>query len=291
MNTLPAQTILKEKAQKKRESLSDSEKIENFVTSRVIQRGLDKRTAKAYEFDLKQMYMWLGEHQIPALEKSVAEDYLNYLMNEKKRKPSTVIRKYRVLQYYLEYLFKQGELADHRAITPPAAKIEEAKDDHILSKSEIDVFFASMNREYENLDQEFRRRVCLRDIVMMKLLFFHGIEISELLRLEISDYDKKTGLLIIHGKRGKTRQENLFSRELKGKMELWINDHEYFEKDNGYDHYLFLSKIGKPLSMKMIILIFDKYRVLAGIEKEYTPKDLKCSMRKYARELLMEECG
>ena len=45
MNTLPAQTILKEKAQKKRESLSDSEKIENFVTFEVIQRGLDKRTA------------------------------------------------------------------------------------------------------------------------------------------------------------------------------------------------------------------------------------------------------
>lgn len=290
MNILPAQTMLKEKTQEKRKSLSDSEKIENFVTSQVIQRGLDKRTAKAYEFDLRQMYLWLGEHQIPALEKSVAEDYLNYLMNEKKRKPSTVIRKYRVLQYYLEYLFKQGELTDHRTITPPEAKIEGAKDDHILSKTEIDAFFSAMNQEYERLDQDFRRRICLRDMVMMELLFFHGIEISELLRLEVSDYSTKTGVLVIHGKRGKTRQENLFSRELKKKMELWIDEHGYFEKNSGYDKYLFLSKIGKPLSMKMIILIFDKYRAMAGIEKEYTPKDLKCSMRKYAKELLMEKC-
>lgn len=281
MNMLPIQTEA---------ILSDRGKIEGFVTSQVIQRGLDKRTAKAYEFDLQQIYSWLGERQIETLEESAAEDYLNYLMKEKKRKPSTVIRKYRVLQYYLEYLFKQGYLADYKTIPPPAMKVEESKEDHILSKSEIDSFFAAMNREYENLDQGFRRRVCLRDMVMMELLFFHGIEISELLRLEVSDYDIKTGLLDIHGKRGKKRQENLFSKELKRKMELWINEHGYFEKDNGCDHYLFLSKIGKPLSMKMIILIFDKYRVMAKIEKGYTPKDLKCGIEQYARELLVERC-
>ncbi len=290
MNVLPVQTVLNEKTQEKRNNLSDSGKIESFVTSQVIQRGLDKRTAKAYEFDLQQMYLWLREQQIPDLEESAAEEYLNYLMNEKKRKPSTVIRKYRVLQYYLEYLFRQGYLADHRMITPPAANVEESKDDHILSKQEIDAFFAAMNLEYENLDQGFRGRVCLRDMVMMELLFFHGIEISELLRLEVSDYHIKTGVLTIRGKRGKKRQEKLFSRELKKKMELWIDDHGYFEKENGYDNYLFLSKIGKPLSMKMIILIFDKYRVMAGIEKEYTPKDLKCSMKQYAKELLVESC-
>ena len=48
-----------------------------------------------------------------------------------------------------------------------------------------------MDQEYETMDQEFRRRVCLRDMVMMELLFFHGMEISELLRLEQSDYDRK----------------------------------------------------------------------------------------------------
>ena len=83
MNVLPVQTVLNEKTQEKRNNLSDSGKIESFVTSQVIQRGLDKRTAKAYEFDLQQMYLWLREQQIPDLEESAAEEYLNYLMNEK----------------------------------------------------------------------------------------------------------------------------------------------------------------------------------------------------------------
>lgn len=265
--------------------------IENFVTNQVIRRGLDERTAKAYEFDLQQVYLWLEERQIPTLEEDAAEDYLEYLMNEKKRKPSTVIRKYRVLQYYLEYLFKQGYLANHRTITPPAAKVSEVQEEHILTKTEIDAFFAAMNQEYESLDQGFRRRVCLRDMVMMELLFFHGMEISELLRLELSDYDRKRNTLTIRGKRGKKRVEHLFSKELIKKMGLWMDEHEYFEKGNEYDTCLFLSKVGKPLSMKMVILIFDKYRVMAGIEKECTPKDLKCSMKRYAKELLVERCS
>ena len=43
--------------------------------------------------------------------------------------------------------------------------------------------------------------------------------------------------------------------------------------------------------MKMVINIFDKYRVMAGIEKEVTPKDLKNSMTQYAKELMIEQCG
>ena len=71
-------------------------------------------------------------------------------------------------------------------------------------------------------------------------------------------------------------------------MEQWLSEHGYFEHDDLYRNQMFLSKMGKPLSMKMVINIFDKYRVMAGIEKECKPKDLKNSLGKYAEELVME---
>ena len=74
-------------------------------------------------------------------------------------------------------------------------------------------------------------------------------------------------------------------------MERWIGEHGYFERDNEFHNVLFLSKIGKPLSMKMVILVFDKYKDIAGIEKESTPKDLKRSMKRYAREMMVERCS
>ena len=193
---------------------------------------------------------------------------------------------------YSIYLTVEGQLPDCHAILCPApAAQENQKAETGLSRAEIDTFFAALNREYENLDNEFRKRVCLRDCVMMELLFYHGIEISELLRLEISDYSLKTGILTIRGKRGKERSEYLFSRELRCKIECWIGEHGYFERENEYHNVLFLSKIGKPLSMKMVILVFEKYKVMAGIKKESTPKDLKCSMKRYAREIMMERCS
>lgn len=266
--------------------------IQGFVTSQVLKRGLDERTEKAYRLDLEHLHAWIRNRDQGHVDETAVEEYLDYLMKEKKLKYSTVTRKYRVFRYYLEYLEGQGHLPDYRPIScPKAVNREDDKGDNELSRAEVDSFFMALNREYENLDNEFRRRVCLRDSVMMELLFYHGIEISELLRLEVSDYNLKTGVLTIRGKRDKERAEYLFSRELRRKMEQWIGEHGYFEKNNEFHNVLFLSKIGKPLSMKMVILVFDKYKVMAGIEKESTPKDLKCGMKRYAREMVVERCS
>lgn len=268
--------------------------IEDFIKNQVRERNLDERTIKAYRLDLEHLYRWFQESGVDIPDSKAVETYLKYLSTERKLRTSTITRKYRVFCCYMEYLFRQGSSAPCPAVLPPALpRLPDHKrpENNVLTKAEVDSFFIALDREYENLDNDFRKRVCLRDSVMMELLFYHGIEISELLRLEISDYERETGILSIPGKRKKQRTVRLFSKKLKDKMEQWLCVHVYFEKKDPYSNYLFLSKIGKPLSMEMIIRIFDKYRVLAGIEKESTPKDLKCSMKRYAQELMMERCS
>lgn len=269
-----------------------NDRIGDFMAVQASARGLDERTTRAYNLDLQHLYRWARELRIKDIDEKVVERYLEYLVKEKKLRYSTITRKYRVFSYYLNYLAAEGHLSHCRGLMCPAsAKQEGHKDDTELSRNEIDAFFVALNKEYENLDNAFRKRVCLRDCVMMELLFYHGIAISELLQLEVSDYNRKNGTLTIRGKRGKVRSEYLFSRELRRKMEQWIGEHGYFERENEYHNVMFLSKIGKPLSMKMVILVFEKYREMAGIEKKSTPKDLKRSMRRYAREMLMERCN
>ncbi len=266
-------------------------KIEDFVYEQVTERGSDERTAMAYRLDLEHLYIWLLEQGKADLDEEAVEAYLKCLSQDKKRKASTIMRKYRVFCYYLEYLLARGQRGSYRPPQLPPAKSQEEKAGVILSKTEIDRFFHAFEREYESLDSGFRKRVCLRDDVMMRLLFYHGLEISELLRLELRDHDEKTGTLWIRGKRGKIRSVKLFSRVLREKLGQWHRIHGYFEREEAYRECMFLSKLGRPLSMKMVISIFDKYRVMAGIEKEATPKDLKCSMGRYAEELVMEQCS
>lgn len=289
--------------------------IDEFIASQVTKRGLDQRTAKAYRLDLEHLYLWLEQDPAiaPAKEggaiasvetdtgagaagskdfcwEEKMEAYLEYLSREKGLRFSTVSRKYRVFGYYLSYLVTQGLLPGCRPLKLVCQTKEEPAD-NLLSKQEADAFFQALEREYAGLDSDFRRRVCLRDRIMMELLFYHGIEVSQLLRMEVSDYNRKTAILIIRGKKEKDRGIYLFSSSLREQMEQWLSEHEYFEHGGEYHSRMFLSKLGRPLSMKMVINIFEKYRVRAGIEKECTPKDLKNSMKRYAKELLVEQCS
>lgn len=276
--------------------LDNSERlIEEFINDQVIGHGLDERTVKAYRLDLEHLYRGIWKNKVTkenALSEKAIKNYLEYLINEKKLRPSTVLRKYRVICYYLEYLSARGESACIQPSLPSSFSNDNGKKEEIcLSKIEIDRFFNAIDREYGELDSFFRKRICLRDCVMMRLLFYCGLEISQLLKLECSDYNRKTKMLSIQSKHQKEKNVYLFSKELQKQMEDLLNEHEYFEQDEQYSNRLFLSKLGRPLSMKMVINIFDKYRVMAEIEKEVTPKDLKNSMTQYAKELMVEQCG
>lgn len=276
-------------------------RIEDFIDTQVISRGLDERTSKAYRMDLEKFHLWLektqaeknavGEGVLESERTSLEEQmdtYLEYLSREKGLRYSTLYRKQRVFGYYLAYLVSQGILVQSRPLHP-VSQPREASVDTLLTKKEVEAFFHAIDREYEELDSDFRRRVCLRDQVMMELLFYHGLEISELLRLEVSDYNRKAATLTIRRKREKNRTEYLFSRTLQKQMDEWLSEHVYFEHGGLYHNRMFLSKLGKPLSMKMVINIFDKYRGMAGIQKVCKPKDLKNSLGRYAEELVREQ--
>lgn len=221
-----------------------------------------------------------------ALERAM-ESYLAHLSGEKGLRFSTICRKHRVFGYYLSYLQDLGILQDISPLEPPEPP-KERPVDSFLTKKEVDAFFHAIDREYMALDSDFRRRVCLRDQVMMELLFYHRIEISELLRLEVSDYDRQAAVLKIRRKRERDRTVHLFSHALQEQMMRWLQEHAYFEHGEAYQDRMFLSKLGKPLSMKMVTNIFEKYRVLAGIEKACTPKDLKNGLGRYAEEVVRE---
>lgn len=275
--------------------------IEDFISTQVTGRGLDKRTEKAYRQDLEHFFRWLDEDPQDKLPAKTGKDwtakmenYLNYLSKDRGLRFSTITRKYKVLTYFLAYLVKQGVLSEYRSpklAAEPEGMCKKTQDCGSMSKHEVDALFHGARREYENLNSDFRKKVCLRDLLMLELLFYHGIEVSELLCLRVSDYDRKTGTLFLHGKRGRERNVYVFSRAVREHMEHWLGERDYFEQDNEYHDRMFLSKLGRPLSMKMVINVAEKYRKLAGIEKAVTPKDLKKSMERYGRELVMEQCG
>ena len=210
--------------------------VDEFIDTQVLSRGLDERTAMAYRKDLEKLYLWLeasgmkgksGNAECPGnadffLEEQM-ETYLDYLSRERGLRCSTIFRKQKVFGYYLSYLVSAGRLKSIRPLKPMGHP-KKASIDTLLTKKEVEAFFQALDREYEDLDSDFRRRICLRDQVMMRLLFYHGIEISELLQLEVPDYDRKTATLVIRRKRQEDYSVYLFSHTLRQQMDQWLSD-------------------------------------------------------------------
>ena len=89
------------------------EQIEEFIHSRVIGRGLDERTVKAYRMDLEHFYLWMDPKADEQRYPERMEAYLKYLSEVKGLRSSTVNRKQRVFRYYLSYLISQGVVTDN----------------------------------------------------------------------------------------------------------------------------------------------------------------------------------
>ena len=132
--------------------------IEGFIDERVIRKGLDGRTEKAYRLDLERFSQWLegsdlgrGQSHCLAAGGDQLEDwmeaYLDYLSEEKKLSPATVCRKNRVFGYYLSYLARHGVIARYRSLRPVRRVSPRSQDKDRLSKKESDQFFAAMERE------------------------------------------------------------------------------------------------------------------------------------------------
>ena len=127
--------------------------IEGFIDERVIKKGLDGRTEKAYRLDLERFATWLDQKvsetnksQYLRTETGNLEDwmeaYLDYLTEEKKLSPATICRKNRVFGYYLSYLARQGVIARYRTLRPVRRVSLHPQDKDQLSKKEADAFFA-----------------------------------------------------------------------------------------------------------------------------------------------------
>ena len=108
-------------------------------------------------------------------------------------------------------------MVSYRSLKPVKKENKVSTHRGLLSKKESDAFFSAMEQEYKELDSDFRKRICLRDMVMMELLFYHKIEISELLRMEVTDYNFKAGTVAIRRKRGENQCLYLFSENFDKK--------------------------------------------------------------------------
>ena len=180
------------------------EEAERFIHTLVL-RGLSPRTRRTYAYDLLAAYRWMDESSRQP-EELTGEDlvaFIDYLQRPPSASPSTINRRLRLLQRFVQFLTGTAPVVDawrqcnhalhfhsrsrrgSLRIKEPHRVVQALKDTQALA------FYSSLKT--------------WRDRAMVLLMWAEGLRSAEVLNLTVNDIDSQGQSLRIYGKGRKQR--------------------------------------------------------------------------------------
>ena len=193
-----------------------------------LEKRSDQKTSNAYRTDVFTMLEYFqskypnffGHEDFSKLEREHLEDWIGYLINEKKYKEATVRRKKISMRCFVSFLFDHLFISAELHHFFPVTKNEYQIPKEVPTREEVHQYIDAFNTSDLFIEA--------RDYLMVKLLYQTGVRISELLHIKKTDFkgyyhtelDQHiddlsdipanehhlwTGVIFIEGKRGKQR--------------------------------------------------------------------------------------
>jgi len=246
------------------------------------ERSFSPNTIAAYRNDLSQFLRYLrtpsdADHQEPleTLESLTDQHLMNYLLFLRTRDyaSSTIARKTAAVKSFCAHLLAGGNTGAGFGATMASPKVDKNLP-RAISPDEV----------ARLLDQPCPNPAiatpdALRDRAMLETLYASGMRVSELVALDVQDFDHDLGRIRCAGKAGRGRTVPLSQRAL-----LALDD---YLKDgrpaiaNGVSPALFLNHRGNRLTRQGFWLILKSYAERAGIG-DITPHTLRHSFATHA---------
>ena len=263
--------------------LKDS--IKGFIFHCQYEKNLSPKTINAYSIDLEQFQTYINKQkENPDIEYVSKELIKGYLQTIYHFKPKTVKRKIASLKAMFNYL----EYEDDDFINPLRKIKIRFKEPQtlpmVMTISEVKKILGALYEELNNNSKTdtYTYKAQVRNIVIIELLFATGIRISELCNLKVSDIDLKTGVIKVLGKGKRERIIQICNTDIKSLLKKHRKLYVNHIKDDGY---IFINRLGQPISTQSVRLMLRQYVQKSGISKNVTPH----TFRHTFATLLLEE--
>ncbi len=223
-------------------------------------KNLSAKTIKAYNIDLKQFCNFVNSTN--CFNKQTLLDYINRMYSS--YKPKSAKRKIACVKAFYRYL----ETEDIIEINPFHKIIIKHKEPANLPKTiPLDYVKNILNYSYEQYYSavtEYQIGIRLRNTIIIELLFFTGMRVSEVSNLKKADINITNNSIRIFGKGSKERIMCI-NNNISKLMCL------YFTNYNTSSEYVFVNKLHNKLSEQSIRFMLKDYTNAIGITMHITP--------------------
>ena len=196
-----------------------NEIIENFVHTKIIDKGITSNTIIAYKKDLNLFNIWCLNNKINFIEiqKKDINFYIHFL-KEKNLNSSSVNRKLSVIKSFYDYLKQIGLVNSNELKIIGTQKLQKNLP-KLLSEKEILHLIDKSGKIY--IENPIKNIMYLRTQVILEILYSTGLRISELLNIKINQVANIKDKLYINGKGNKQRLV-IFNQNALDLLKNWI---------------------------------------------------------------------
>jgi len=243
-------------------------KLIEYTNYLAVEKGLAKNTLESYRRDLEKFISFAEKKMVKEVgdvNRQLIIKYLGELKNSG-RATSTISRTIASMRSFFIYLLHEGEIESNPAINLESPKIEK-KLPRVLTTDEVDLLMKQPGTGNHNAS---------RDRAMLELLYASGIRVSELVSLDINDFEPKVGYLRCKGKGMKERIVPIGSVAINTVNEYLNNSRAKLSRKNG-EKALFVNHHGCRLTRQGFWKILKKYARQCHINGEITPHTLRHS--------------
>nr|WP_295572329.1 tyrosine-type recombinase/integrase [uncultured Intestinibacter sp.] len=237
--------------------------LESYYEDCKFRKRLNEKTIKAYTIDLNQYLEFITTTEI---NQKIINEYIHYL-NKKYLKYKTIKRKIASVKAFYSYL-EYEEIIDYSPFNKIKTKIKEPKLlPKTIQKDYIDKIIHLLLKDLKNSKTEFQKKISLRNITLISVMFSTGIRVSELCNIKLKDIDLLEKKLKIFGKGSKERILYLGNSNVVQLCQMYLTYNNTCKKNE----YYFLNKFNKKLSEQTVRILLKKIESELELSTHITP--------------------
>lgn len=246
---------------------SMAERLVGFLRYLEAERSASPHTLANYSREVGEFLRFLNREGIACWEdvdRSVLSRYLMWLASRGYARGS-VARRVAEVRSFGAYLQREGWTAVHPFLSLRAPKSGRRLPD-VLSVPEM---VALLSQPDAATPQG------MRDRTMLEVLYAGGLRVSELVGLDLEQYDAQRGEVRVWGKGGKERIA-LLGRPAQRWLRRYVADaRPHLLGPRARSRALFLNRLGSRLTVRSVQSILRQYTLQAGLDKRVTPHVLR----------------